>query len=184
MFRAITGAIALLLCVTGTVTAQEAAAAASIPKFTPVRLQVVLSRYDGDKKVSSMPNTLWVNVSDVPKEHNRSELRIGMSAPIHVIANNTTTVAFKDIGNVVNCDVVPLNDGRFRLDFSVEQSSIDKPPAGTAQDAGRSGAPLLRMFRYGFEMVLRDGQTAQAMSATDPITGEVLKVDVTLNVIK
>jgi hypothetical protein len=33
-------------------------------------------------------------------------------------------------------------------------------------------------------MVLRDGQTAQSTSATDPISGEVLKIDVTLNVVK
>jgi hypothetical protein len=32
--------------------------------------------------------------------------------------------------------------------------------------------------------VLRDGQSGQFTSAVDPISGEVLKIDVTLNVIK
>ena len=33
-------------------------------------------------------------------------------------------------------------------------------------------------------MLLRDGQTMQYASATDSVTGEVVKIDVTLNVLK
>lgn len=77
MFRTATTTILLLLFLAGAVCAQEGATAAAA-KFTPLRLQVVLSRYEGEKKVSSMPNTLWVNVSDAPKERNRAMLRIGV----------------------------------------------------------------------------------------------------------
>ena len=38
------------------------------------------------------------------------------------------------------------------------------------------------MFRFG--MVLRDGQTMQYASATDPISGEVVRVDVNLTMAK
>jgi hypothetical protein len=43
---------------------------------------------------------------------------------------------------------------------------------------------LLRTFNTEATLYLRDGQTAQYAMATDPVTGEVLKVDVTLTVIK
>jgi hypothetical protein len=35
-----------------------------------------------------------------------------------------------------------------------------------------------------FTVLLRDGQTAQAITGTDPATGEVSAVDVTLEVLK
>jgi hypothetical protein len=33
-------------------------------------------------------------------------------------------------------------------------------------------------------MILRDGQTMQYASATDPVSGEVMKIDVTLSLAK
>jgi hypothetical protein len=180
VIRTAAAAILCLFSVAGAVSAQSTDETA--PKSTPLRLQVVLSRYKGDTKVSSMPNTLWVNVKG-PEDRNESSLHIGVSVPVHVIANNTPTVAFKDVGNRITCSAVPLADGRYSLSFSVEQSSVDNPPGASSQ-AGQSGMPLLKSFWSNFTMVLRDGQTVQAVSATDPVTGEVLKVDVTLNVVK
>jgi hypothetical protein len=31
---------------------------------------------------------------------------------------------------------------------------------------------------------LKDGETGQSIAATDPVTGEVMKIDVTLHVLK
>ena len=44
--------------------------------------------------------------------------------------------------------------------------------------------PSFRSFRTSFSVMLRDGQTTQHTSATDPVTGEVIRIDVTLNVMK
>jgi hypothetical protein len=46
------------------------------------------------------------------------------------------------------------------------------------------GAPLFRRFETAIEVILRDGQTVQTIASTDPVTGEVVKIDVTLNVVK
>jgi len=150
--------------------------------FTPVRVQVVLTRYDGDKKTSSMPNELWVNVPDDPKTPGDSSLDIGVQVPVSVVANNTVTVAYKDVGNGINCRITREPDGRFKLNLLIEQSSV----ASAARAAGDTGGPgpILRNFNSSFTLLLRDGQTAQVSSATDPISGEVLKVVVTLNVVK
>jgi hypothetical protein len=179
--KSVVGIALLSSLAAGTAFAQAGASAAGTT--IPVRVQVVLTRYDGEKKVSSMPNELWVNVSDDPKARNHATLRIGVSVPVSVVANNTVTVAFKDVGNRVDCQVVRLADGRFRLDLLVEQSSVDNA-LRMQGDSGKSGTPMLRDFGSSFMMDLRDGQTAQSSSAADPVTGEVLKVTVTLNVVK
>ena len=44
--------------------------------------------------------------------------------------------------------------------------------------------PVLRTFSSDATLFLRDGQTAQLVVATDPLNGDVLKVDVTLTVVK
>ena len=45
-------------------------------------------------------------------------------------------------------------------------------------------APLFRTFNATLDPILRDGQTIQAIASTDPVSGEVVKIDVTLNVVK
>jgi hypothetical protein len=44
--------------------------------------------------------------------------------------------------------------------------------------------PMFRSFNSSFQALLRDGQTTQYVSATDPVSGEVMKIDVTLNLLK
>ena len=44
--------------------------------------------------------------------------------------------------------------------------------------------PAFRSFKSNFTVVLRDAQTTQYASAVDPVSGEVMKIDITLNVIK
>ena len=181
MIRSIALGAALLLCAAVVpVLAQDAPS--QVVKVTPVKLQVVIVRFDGDKKISSMPNELWVNVSDDPKVRNESELHIGFQVPVSVMANNTTTVAYKDVGNKVNCTVTPQADGRYRLQLVVDQSAVDS--VTKAAEGAKTGNALLRDFRSIFTITLRDGQTVQTTAATDPATGEVVKVTVTLNVVK
>jgi len=81
----------------------------------------------------------------------------------------------------------PLPDGRYKLTISVEQSSIyvagnDKGAA--AADAPLSAQPMFRTFRTNLSPILRDGQSQQVTTATDPVTGEVTRVEVTLNVLR
>jgi hypothetical protein len=42
----------------------------------------------------------------------------------------------------------------------------------------------MRNFNSGFDLVLRDGETGEGVSATDPFNGHVLKVSVTIHVVK
>ena len=72
--------------------------------------------------------------------------------------------------------------GPFTLDIKLNDSSI----SFDSKDPGQklAGIPAFRNFTSNFSILLKDGQTAQYASATDPVSGETLRVDATLNVLK
>lgn len=168
---------AALLCVmlAAPARAQEKAAAP-----TPLKVQVVLARYDGDKKLASMPYTLLVNAGE---RDNRATLRMGVSLPITIGGS----VQYHDIGTNMDCAAVPADGGRYRINLSVNHTSVFESDAQHLQAAvPRPGASaqLLRSFTSSFVLNLKDGETGQSIAATDPVTGEVMKIDVTVHVVK
>src|SRR5713101_5520931 len=46
---------------------------------TPVKVQIVFTEFEGDKKVKSLPYTLYINAPDAPEWHSSSfvKLRVG-----------------------------------------------------------------------------------------------------------
>jgi hypothetical protein len=147
----------------------------------PLKVQVVYSRYEGEKKVSSMPYTLYLTADDKP-----TFMRFGLQIPIQTIANNTPTVQFKDVSTNLDCGAEALEDGRFKVALQVEQSSLFSADATYKPLPGSSGLAntILRSFRSSNVLYLRDGQSTQFIAATDPTNGEVLKIDVSLSVVK
>jgi hypothetical protein len=160
----------------------------------PVDVEVVISRYQGDKKVSSLPYALTVNAryQEVREQH-RTILKMGGQVPVPVMAPPATPdgtpapfpftgpVQYKDIGTQIDCAARPLDDGRFELFISVEDTAVASTPRATTQ---QPALPALRTFASSNTIVLRDGQTRQFTAAADRITGEVVRVDVTLRVPK
>jgi len=93
-----------------------------------------------------------------------------------------SSYTYKDIGTNIDCQAVAQADGTFNLDIKLSDSSV----GFDAKDSGQAvkGIPVFRSFTSNFSILLKDGQTAQYASATDPVSGETLKVDVTVNVLK
>ncbi len=145
--------------------------------LVPLKLLVVFSRYQGEKKVSSLPYTLSVNAEGRP-----ARLRMGIQVPIQTMANNTPTVQYKDASNNLDCSVETLDAGRFKVSCSLEQGSIYEAEPGRPMTS--PAGPVLRTFRSETDLLLRDGQTTQYTAATDPVSGEMLKIDMTLTVVK
>jgi hypothetical protein len=87
-----------------------------------------------------------------------------------------------DVGTNIDSGVRPLPDGRFEVFVSVE----DKWVVNAAQSSGAGAAtlPFVRSFQTSNTLVMRDGQTRQFTTAADRVTGEVVKVEVTLRVVK
>ena len=136
------------------------------------RLQVVLSRFNGDKRVSNQPYVLVTLANGRPKA-----LRIGAEVPIAGVAAGTKdSPSYKSIGTNILAEVTLQDDGRYLVSVSAESSS----PYGD----DKAGRPTFRNHRLEGMSYLRDGQTAEIATATDTLTGEVIKMEVTLTVVK
>ena len=183
MIRVAEVAIVLAL-VAGTAPARAQEHVAPPTPVTPLKVQVVLSRYDGERKLSSMPYTLLVNAGD---RDNRVTLRMGVSLPVTGVGATGPTITVHDIGTNMDCTASPADGGRFRIGLAVNHSSVfetdQKHLQATIPRPGDS-AQLIRSFTSSFSMLLRDHETGQSIAATDPVTGEVMRIDVTLTVVK
>ena len=160
------------------------AAAASTAGNTPLRVQVVIGRYQGEKKISSMPYTLTLRGSD------RANLRMGTKIPVVMLAMANMPkdapaggpIQYQDVGTNIDVGSTALEDQRFQLQVTIDDSSVypdEQPQSGSAK-----GNPSFRSFRATNTMILKNGETGQFLTATDKVTGEVVKVDVTLTVMK
>lgn len=183
--------VALVLLTTAAVAAQDAQPAAAQNKPAPVapvslKVSLVFSRYQGEKKLSSVPHTLWVTTGD------RTSLRLGTQVPVPttVLKEGTGSVQsynYKDVGTNIDCSATPLPDGAYRLNITITDSSVyypDQTDSAIRSSMASTGAPAFRNFNSTFTIVLRDGQTGQSTSVTDPVSGQVIKLDATVNVQK
>jgi len=150
---------------------------------TPVRVQVVFTEYEGEKKISSLPYTLLVNADD---RGPLAAVRMGLRVPIEV---NSNQFQYQDVGTNLDGRAEKADDGRFLLKLNVEKTSVYAPgasgkPASVGVGEIANKQPIVQQFRTQVNLLIRDGQTIQSTVATDPVTGHILKVDVTLNVLK
>lgn len=199
-------AFVLALALPALVQAQDKPASAVTPRppaaLMPLKIQVVISRYQGDKKISSLPYSLSItggggsvaeNIAAGPSFIGRANLRMGAKVPVAATSytpiaaggagvNPLVSYQYQDVGTNIDCHVWSVDDGRFRVEITIEDSSVypdEKDIPGTAK-----GNPSLRSFKASDSMLLRDGSTVQFTTATDKVSGETVRVDVTLTVVK
>jgi hypothetical protein len=169
------------------VPAPAPAAAPSQPRpQTGLRVQIVLARYQGEKKISSLPYVLGV-VSNGGK----TSLRMGTQLPIASTmfgpgTQPSMSYSYRDLGTNIDCQAQDSPGGMYNLAITISDSSVqlEAQEGSATKKATVSDVPAFRAFNATFSMLLRDGQTTQYASATDSVSGEVVKIDVTLNVLK
>jgi hypothetical protein len=149
-----------------------------------LRVQVTISRFEGERKVAAMPYSLLVNAGD---RDNRVALRIGVAVPIANAGKDGSTVTVHDIGTNMDCTATPADSGRFRITLALNYSSVyesDQRHLQATPPRPGDSTQLVRSFTTSFSMLLRNGENGQSLAATDPVTGEVMKIDVSLTVLK
>jgi hypothetical protein len=161
----------------------EPAPAAAPPSgpSVPLKVSVVISRHRGDKRISSLPYVLGV-VANGP----RTTLRMGSDVPMALGPGPVQqSYSYRSIGTNIDCQANTASEGLYRLGVTVTDSSVHLEPADKASLPARVGdVPIFRNFNSSFTILLRDGQTTEYTSATDPVTGEVMKIEVALSVLK
>jgi hypothetical protein len=165
-----------------------AATAQQKPTPSELKIQVLFTEFDGDKKIASLPYSFTAvgGEGDRGGQYDAS-IRLGISVPIITLTKDgESQTQYQDVGTNIDCLGWRLDDGRYKLTFSIERSSVYSPdgsakaviPANTQNPL----QPVLRRYRGSFDLLLRDGQTADGPTATDPQSGRVLKTEVSLKV--
>jgi hypothetical protein len=158
-----------------------------------VRVSLVIARYQGDKKIASLPYTLVVGTGGA-----RTRMRMGVETPIPTASTSSdtgkavTSFQYRNVGTNTDCAVwerprmseAGQRETIYRVSLGVDNSSAFSGPDARGAGGGVEGAPLFRRFETAIDVAMRDGQTIQTIASTDPVTGEVVKIDVTLNVVK
>ena len=155
--------------------------------LVPVKVQVVFSEFEGDKKVASFPYTLLVSAGPELGRRDVSKIRVGVRVPIVTQGKDGPITQYLDVGSYIDANAAIQGNGKILLSLSLRRSFIYSPAAekmGSAFPLPSDPTPIFRNFESELLLAFKDGETIQTNTATDPVSGRVLKVDVTLNVVK
>jgi hypothetical protein len=183
----VTKRTSILLCflLLGVVAADAQEKPAARP-LTALELEVVIGRYDGAKRLSNLPYTLAVNSNDVPVQLNMgTQVAVpttGFQAAGDAKASPIVSYNYRDVGTKILAAASMLDDGRFQVNLQIDDSSVYTSP--TPGPGGTTMMPAFRNFSSRNTLLLRDGQMREYTAATDRVSGEVVKVSVTLKVVK
>jgi hypothetical protein len=158
---------------------------------TPIKVQIVFTEFEGDKKIKSLPYVMYMNAPDSSElRAGWVRFRIGSRLPVYVGKNE---MQYMDVGTNVDARSAYTGDGHVLLQMTLERSWVegevsvpitksDSSPSDPA--GGRFQEPIVRGFKSELDLKLREGQPVESNMATDPISGRVLKVEISFAVVK
>ena len=162
----------------------------------PLELQVVIARYQGEKRISSLPYVLSLKsfTNSFRAGPSGASLRLGSRVPIRsqVLtpaadgkpATTTTSVGYENVGTNIDAGATALEDGRFEVTISINESSVVTDPQDLKGTPGSDSYPVFRSYQSTNTLFVKEGQTTQFTAASDRVSGEVVRVEVKLTVVK
>lgn len=171
----------------------QATGTASPNQNVPLQIQVTISRMQGDRRVSSLPYLLTAKTAAFP---NRAPaiIRLGARVPVRTQivtpasdgkpATSTNSVNYEQVGTNIDCNAVALSDGRFEVQVSINESSVITDPQELKAIQTMDNYPVFRSYQSTNTLFLKDGESSQFTAATDRTTGEVVRVEVKVTVVK
>lgn len=164
----------------------------------PAQVDVVLTRYQGEKKTSSLPFAVMLTAS--PRA-GYTGMRMGVDVPIGTSTSNVTQTSnaqgsspravetskavteYRNIGTSIDASVNRLDEASYSVSVNVNDSSLFSAEAGKVPSS-ISDPSAFRTFSSQNTLPMKDGQTRLFGVATDKITGETLKIEVKLTILK
>ena len=161
---------------------------------TPAKALIVFTEYDGDKKVKSLPYTLYIKAPDAPElgPSTWARLRIGSRVPVYT-GGTTGNMTYIDVGTNIDARAAHTGNNHFLVYLNLERSwvegDVSVPVAksdGSASETstGHFREPIIRQFKTELNLKVREGQVVESTMATDPLSGRVLKVEVSVSLVK
>lgn len=159
----------------------------------PLELQVVISRYQGEKRISSLPYVLSLKSANISR--GGASLRLGSRVPLRVQmfapapadgkpAAPMSQVNYENVGTNIDAGATALEDGRFEVTVTVNESSVVTDPQDLKATPGMGDYPVFRSYQSTNTLFVKEGQPKQFTAASDRVSGEVVRVEVKLTVVK
>ena len=164
----------------------------------PLELQVVISRYQGEKRISSLPYVL--SLKSAPLSQRRGDwgamLRLGSRVPVRTQvftppppadgkpATPISLVNYENVGTNIDVGATAMEDGRFEVTITINESSVVTDPQDLKTTPGSDSYPVFRSYQSTNTFFVKDGQTTQFTAASDRVSGEVVRVEMKLTVLK
>lgn len=172
--------------------AKAQAARDDLQRLVPLSVDVIVTRFQGDRKISSMPYMLAVNANKLGQA-GPALLRMGAKVPVPTIAAPPGNPAgpagpmpgpvnYQDIGTNIDCTAKVVDEG-FEVRISVSDTSVYANIQDNATPTV-GNMPVFRSYQSTNTLVLKDGQSREFTAATDRVSGEVIRISVTLRVVK
>jgi hypothetical protein len=162
-------------------TVAPSARPAQAPVQTPLKLTVVITRHQGEREVSRLPYELTVYPGQQTALNMRLEVPVSTGVHSGSAPSLQASFQYRRVGTSITAGATALDDGRFQVQLTVDEARVIEQPAGAAEPRLPNG---FSSFESTTPLLLRDGQTLPFTAATDPVSGEVARISVTLNVIK
>ena len=166
-----------------------------VQKPSPVielKIDLVISRTQGDKKLSSLPFTLFAASSEAGPRSVSASVRMGVDVPVGTTtstregtpASTTTRPEYRQIGTQIDCNVTRMLDGRYSLALRINDSAIFSPASAQADQVLKLDPAAFKTFTINNTRIVSLGRQEEFGRAADPITGEVVRVDAMVSVVK
>lgn len=171
-------------------------------QLVPIEVQVVIAKFQNDKRVSSIPYVLALNAvvgGLIGNNTERTSLTIGSEVPVPSttftpVGDNKTaqplrSFNYRNVGTAMTAAAVTAEAGQFEVELQIDESSL-----GTNAPDGRGGSPddrarqaempVFKSFKARNRILLRPGVMRQFTAATDRVSGETVRIEVTLTAVK
>ena len=163
-----------------------------------VQVDVLLSRWQGEKRISAIPFVLMANAGS---RGNSVSLRMGVDVPVGTSTSNVTQTSgaqtqnpravatekhvteFRNVGTDIDASVSRADATNFGVYVNIRDSSIFTSDQ-TKMPTSMADPTAFRTFSTSNTLNMTDGQTRLFGVATDKITGETLRIEVKLTVLK
>jgi hypothetical protein len=163
-----------------------------------VQVDVVMTRWQGEKRLSSIPFVLMANAAG--QHANSTSIRMGVDVPVGTATSNVTQTSgpsvsqravatakvateFRNVGTDIDAIVTRLDAANFSVSLNIRDSSIFTSDQ-TKLPNTLVDPTAFRTFSASNALNMIDGQTRLFGVATDKITGETMRIEVKLTVLK
>jgi hypothetical protein len=108
---------------------------------------------------------------------------VGNQVPLRFSDKGVQTILFRDVGVKLRCLAGLMeDDGRYEVAVKVEDSFLAAPTP--ASRPAEEDLPVWRTLNAEARLYMRLGDTVPITSTVDPVTGDMVRAEVTLTALK